>query len=307
MTSLGKLADFFRRRNGNSPESELLIEETARSWADEARSVDPGRDRDWAVIRSRLMIGAEGAGRRPARNMHRFLKPAFALALVVAVVVAGSLWLQRGADMVYRTERGERATATLPDSSIVSLNHTSALTLVSITNEGNRRVTLSGEAYFRVRKEPRLFEVSTSSGRVRVLGTEFNVIARDDRMEVAVIRGSVAVSSLTGGTDSTVTLTDGEISFWRKGEPPARPALIPLPGYPGWIDGKLLFYRTTLADACREIEQTYNVTVRINDPGLRAQTLTGAVEGNTIEHALSALARLTGNTIRHEDGAYVLY
>ena len=305
MGPLRKLSDFIRGREENSPESELLIDETARSWADESRSSDPEIERDWRVIRSRLMTGAARAERRPAHGMHRLLKPAFALALVGAIVVAGSLWLRRATDMVYRTERGERATVTLPDSSIVSLNHTSALTLVSTANEGKRRVTLAGEAYFRVRKEGRPFEVSTSSGRVRVLGTEFNVYARDDRMEVAVIRGTVAVSGLTGGSD--ITLTAGEFSYWRKGEPPARPAPIPMPGYPGWIDGKLLFYRTSLADACREIEQTFNVTVRVNDPGLRAQTLTGAVEGNTIEQALSALARLTGNTFRHENDAYVLY
>jgi len=103
MRSLLKLSDFFRGRNGSSPESQLLIEETARSWADESASTDLERERDWAVIRARLLAGRPG--REPAHDLPWLLKPAFALALVAAIVVAGSLWLQRHTEMVYRTGR----------------------------------------------------------------------------------------------------------------------------------------------------------------------------------------------------------
>jgi len=307
MLSIRKLADFVRGWEPDSPESELLVDETARTWADEIGSVQPGAESDWQVIRSRLQVDAGRATRGHFRDLDWLLRPALALALIAAIIVAGNYLIRRGGETLYRTERGERATVTLPDSTVVTLNHTSALTVVSIAPEGSRRVTLTGEAFFRVRKETRPFEISTTCGRVRVLGTEFNVIARDGRMEVAVLRGTVSVTGLNTGNDSTATLSAGEISTWRKGEAPARPLTIPLAGYPGWIDGKLLFYRTSLADACSEIEQTFNVTVRINDTRLRSQTLTGEVEGKTVDVALAALARLTGNTFRHEDGVYVLY
>jgi len=307
MRPLRKLVDFVRRRHENSPEADLLIDETVRSWATESATVDPERESDWRVIQARIPAQPEHGRIRPGRTMHRFLKPALATALIVALAIAGDIWLNRLTDTVYRTERGERATVTLPDSSSVSLNHTSMLTVVSVGGEGTRRVAFSGEAYFRVQKEPRPFEVSTSSGTVRVLGTEFNVMARDGRMEVAVIRGNVAVRGTVAGSDSAVTLSAGEISAWRKGEAPGPPSPIPVQGYPGWINGRLLFYRTTLADACREIEQTFNVTVRIIDPRLGEQTLTGAVEESTIENTLGALTRLTGNRFRYENGSYVLY
>jgi len=307
MLSIRKLADFVRGWEPDSPESELLVDETARSWADEIGSVQPGAESDWQVIRSRLQLDPGHATRRESRDLGWLLRPAFALALIAAIIIAGNYLIRRGGETLYRTERGERATVTLPDSSVVTLNHTSSLAVVSIAAEGSRRVTLTGEAFFRVRKEARPFEISTTCGRVRVLGTEFNVIAREDRMEVAVLRGSVSVTGLNAGSDSTATLSAGEISSWRKGEAPAGPSAIPMAGYPGWIDGKLLFYRTALADACSEIEQTFNVTVRINDPRFRSQTLTGEVEGNTVDNVLAALARLTGNTFRHENGVYVLY
>jgi len=307
MQPLRKLVDFVRGRHENSPEADLLIDETTRSWASLSESIDPGSEGDWRAIQTRVLAQPGHAGIREPRTTYRFLKPALATALVVALAVAGDIWLNRHTDAVYRTERGERATVTLPDSSSVSLNHTSMLTVVSAAGDGTRRVALSGEAYFRVQKEPRPFEVSTSSGTVRVLGTEFNVIARDGRMEVAVIRGNVAVRGTASGSDSAVTLSAGEISAWRNGESPARPSPIPLPGYPGWIDGRLLFYRVTLADACREIEQSFNVNVRVIDPRLGDRTLTGAVEETTVEGTLGALTRLTGNRFRYENGAYVLY
>lgn len=118
----------------------------------------------------------------------------------------------------------------LPDLSRVNLNAHSAL---SYEATWNRTITLSGEAFFEVTKGS-VFNVKTNLGEVQVLGTSFNVLARDSIFEVACKTGKVKVSipeknliqELTPGMKLAATmdtvfrneLTPEEIGNWTTGE-----------------------------------------------------------------------------------------
>ena len=85
----------------------------------------------------------------------------------------------------------------LPDGSIVSLNKNS-----KISYDGSfepRIVKLEGEAFFSVNEGETPFIVETEDGEVEVVGTEFNVKSKGDKMEVEVEEGGVKMKLKSGG------------------------------------------------------------------------------------------------------------
>ena len=58
----------------------------------------------------------------------------------------------------------------------------------------NRNVSLKGEAFFNVTPSKVPFVVSTDYAKITVLGTKFNVRARDDGFETGVNEGSVEIN-----------------------------------------------------------------------------------------------------------------
>lgn len=272
------------------------------------RSVDAETDVKWRQLTAVLNTRPQTEAIRPATGKLRWALAAVSFAVVATVViVAAVIGTQHPSVMTYETGKGQQSSLTLSDSSEVTLNHTSLLTVDRHADDTVRQVTLNGEAFFRVRSSGKPFTVSTSVGTVRVLGTEFNVWARDDRLEVAVIRGRVQVSVRKNGEDSTVVLTGGQISTCAKGDFPSTPGQLLFSEYPGWMHGKFLFYKTTLQSACKEFESQFDVVIRIRDPRLRNETITGAVDAHSVEKALSTLASLTGNKYRYENNGYTVY
>jgi len=86
---------------------------------------------------------------------------------------------------------------TLSDGSKVWLNASSSLTYPISFNAKERKVTITGEAYFEVAHDAnKPFTVSKGSTSVQVLGTHFNVNAYNDEaaIKVTLLEGSVKVA-----------------------------------------------------------------------------------------------------------------
>ncbi len=99
------------------------------------------------------------------------------------------------------TPNGGKYTIKLPDGSTVYLNAASQLKYPTQFDGAERRVELSGEAYFEVAKDSRRpFLVKTSTQLVQVLGTHFNVNSYQDEGETTttLAEGSVKVSTASG-------------------------------------------------------------------------------------------------------------
>ena len=93
----------------------------------------------------------------------------------------------------FQTKLAQNETITLPDNSIVTLNESSQLEYNASQWDKKRALTLKGEAFFDVEKGQR-FDVTTTFGKVSVLGTEFNVISRDSLFKVSCFEGLVQVN-----------------------------------------------------------------------------------------------------------------
>lgn len=306
-----RLREFFGRwrqtepGNQSGPEDRAiddLVEETARN----VLGVDPMTDHQWQRLRASL-TRKEGASERTRFGLAN-ARPAFAVGLALVIVLAiGVVWLLKPSLRTYITGQGQQATILLADSTQVMLNHTSKLTVSHSLFGGDRRVGLTGEAYFRVRNNGTPFVVSTALGTVRVLGTEFNVLERDGQLEVGVVRGQVRVRCSGNIEESGLTLSANQIVACTTTGFAEKPSKLPFAEYPGWIHGKIMLYHSTLSSACKELESQFGITIMIQNPQLRDVMITGTIDGHDADVALAALASLTRTTVRHEESGYILY
>lgn len=129
-----------------------------------------------------------------------------AAACIIAIIGLSSLisYIRVGSstdDPQYITleaNAGIRTLFNLPDGTVVYLNSGSSLSYPVPYDSKERKVCLSGEAYFKVtHNEKQPFIVSAFGDRynVRVLGTEFNMqaYASEDQISTTLVKGSVNV------------------------------------------------------------------------------------------------------------------
>lgn len=125
---------------------------------------------------------------------------------VTAKIVNGTLQYEGvGSEVVFNTmstPKGRQFNLTLPDGTKVWLNSASSIRYPTVFHGDERRVEVSGEAYFEVAKNKKKpFRLNVNSrAEVEVLGTQFNVNAYEDEgaINTTLIEGIVKVSGYTG-------------------------------------------------------------------------------------------------------------
>ena len=106
-----------------------------------------------------------------------------------------------GREVIYNTiivPRGGEYQLVLADGSKIWMNSSSSLRYPTSFSGSERKVYLSGEAYFEVAKNARMpFIVKTDKADVKVLGTHFNVKAYNDEelYKTTLLEGAVSVQS----------------------------------------------------------------------------------------------------------------
>jgi transmembrane sensor len=304
---LQKLAPLFHFRRAPQAENAALSESLHEGFL-RFRSVDPQTQRQW--LRLQRAIDQREAEVTPRRSR---LVPRLALgvASIVGLAVGAYLYFSpfssRSSSDTIVTGRGEQKEVVLDDGTRISLNHTSKLIMEKLQSERARRVSLEGEAYFRVQPGGAPFIVSTDYGVVRVVGTEFNLRARGGALEVAVIGGVVDVSAVKDGKDSTLLLSRNQMALVPQNDFPRRTGDIPSPDYPGWMHGKLFLDRTSFLAACREIEMRFDVSIKIDNQLVRSDIITGILNARTAESAVAALCELTGRRFKRDGQEFHIY
>jgi len=94
------------------------------------------------------------------------------------------------------TPRGGQYQITLPDDTKVWLNSSSSIRFPTAFTGNDRKVTVSGEAYFEVAENKDMpFKVLMNGMEIQVMGTHFNVMSYSDMatMSTTLLEGSVKV------------------------------------------------------------------------------------------------------------------
>ncbi len=171
--------------------------------------------------------------------------------------------------------KGGEYQVVLADGTKVWLNSASRLIYPQSFMGKERRVVLSGEAFFDVAHDAeRPFIVETSRMNVKVLGTRFNVNDYDDNEEVSttLVNGSVEIFS---GGQQAFRLVPGEQAYGKENKLEKREVNVRL--YTSWIDGKFLFNNTELEEIAKQISRWYDVEIFFSSENVKKVRFTGAI------------------------------
>ena len=231
------------------------------------------------------------------------------------------------------TKYGSRTNLTLPDGTQVWLNSGSKLSYDKTYGNGLREVSLSGEAYFDVVKNPSLpFVIHTKSIDIKVLGTAFNVksFPGEKTTETSLIRGSIEVTFrdkrtgkiilkpneklITANEDSvkeitSLTTTPDKIKSTTSKETNQQDPIVMVSHLTyapadstvietSWLENKLIFRSETFEDLAIKMERWYGVTIHFADESIKPKKLNGVFENETVQQALKALQLITPFTYK---------
>jgi transmembrane sensor len=170
------------------------------------------------------------------------------------------------------TPRGGQYQLNLPDGTKVWLNSASSLKYpASFASLKERRVELSGEAYFEVSKDKtHPFIVKSGRQEIQVLGTHFDVNAYPDEhsIKTTLLEGSVKLNKqvvLKPGEQSVLT---GE--KFNVAEVNVNDAI-------DWKNGEFVFTNEPLANILKKVSRWYDVEIKYIHAPLNMPTFTGSI------------------------------
>lgn len=214
-----------------------------------------------------------------------------AAALALMLLVVGSIMFRDiTGNVSNQVAAGEQTTEVrLDDGTVVFLNRGAEIGYTRTLISRKREVTLSGEAYFDV--EPRKhapFFVYMDQLTVEVTGTAFNI--------------------RTGASSTTVSVTEGEVHFFREGK--EQNAVVLHAGehavysaadqtiatgknrsenFLYWKTGRLEFNNDSLVTVCRELEKRFGTPIVLSGEVDPDQRWTSIHEGEGLEEILNEI------------------
>ncbi len=182
---------------------------------------------------------------------------------------------------------------TLPDGSSVALNGNSELEYAKNFDGDLRKVKLKGEAFFEVQPNAeKPFVIDGGLGEVKVLGTSFNVEAKEGSdIRVHVVTGRVQLSLPGAIADTSLVILEiGETGIIDhktkrvyKESPLYEDALF-------WLNKKLVFNKLPLPRVFEVLEKNYNLSFSAYDKSVEKCLLTARFEKESIESILEVIS-----------------
>lgn len=237
----------------------------------------------------------DAALRYRSKSPRRLFKYSAAASLLLALGLTAFMpngWI--GIPHTYIAEKGGRQTIDLADGSSIELNTDSEVRVHF--NRWRRDVEIvKGEAFFTVtHNAERPFEVRAGSGRIRDIGTAFEVYIKPEQVIVAVQEGIVEVQA-SGKRE----LTAGQqLAFNGSGEFQTLQGQ-DIAGLTAWRQGNLVFRNRRLDDVLAEVGRYHDTRIRLQNETLGKLRVSGTFHTAELNDTLNAIATILPVNIDH--------
>jgi len=307
---------------GSEPDAGDL--EEVWSLLDDARAdagfVDNGAalDQAWARLAGEIQglevdvdaVGPTSPGSGAERSSRR-LAPVWGL--VAAAAAAIFVMVGPPATITVEAGPGESRSVTLADGSLVELNSGSMLSYARWVTGGSpraRRVHLDGEAFLQVVPGDAQFLVRTFNAEVTVLGTAFNVRAREEPgggTDVAVQSGRVRLAA--AGIGKGVEMEGGYAASVELGATePGSPTLTRLEPVLSWRTRGFAAVDLPLGSILAELERRFDTRLEVSEGVALDERLTVHYqEPSSLESILRDIATARGLGFRAISGGYEIH
>lgn len=184
----------------------------------------------------------------------------------------------------------------LSDGTWVYLNAESMITFPRKFIGGKREVELEGEAYFRVTaSKDHPFIVKTKDMDVLVTGTEFNVKAYPDELNVqtTLLRGKVTVFS---GFDKRekVEIEPNQQVEWDRNDVKLQVREVDPNLFVAWKNGYFIFRQNRLEDIMKTLARWYDMEVIYLDESIKNMAFAGKLDRSENIAPILSVLRATG-------------
>lgn len=191
------------------------------------------------------------------------------------------------------TAYGVRTKITLSDGSEVWLNSGSTLSYPERFTEDKRQVTLSGEAFFKVKSDKdHRFDVQTSDGiTVSAYGTEFNIqaYAEEPEIKATLAEGHIQIDQIN--QPASQELIPGEQAVYSRHTQQMQVQKANLLVETAWKDGKLVFRRTPMEEIAKQLSRHFNVNIQLQGKEIFDYTYSATFTTETLAEILSLLEK----------------
>lgn len=299
---------FFEGRATAAEEKEVL------DWMDS----DPENRRRLLAERrifDAMLLHARPKGRGMTFRLPRWTREVLKYAAVVLVAAGLSgIYISRTYDRILQggntitVPAGQRVDVTLPDGTKVCMNALSELRYPTFFTGKNRKVQLSGEAFFEVTHDAKHpFVVETYACDVEVLGTRFDVEARAESGEfvTSLVEGRVRVLDRQNARNR-VELTPLQQVSHREGRFVV--GTIPDGEQFLWREGLIAFRDASFTELVAEFEKYFGVQIEVLRRKVPDNLFTGKIRiSEGVDHALWVLQRSADFDYLHNDTKNTIY
>ena len=267
---------------------EQLASELARDWDGFESSKPVGKRKLRKMYPSFLVSGTT------PRNAMFFRLAACVLAVLCislsVLLYRNEQFQKRMSDTTFTVSAGIDGPSqmTLPDGTKVRLNARSILSYNSDFGRTDRKISLVGEGFFDVSKDPdRRFVVETPNMEIAVYGTKFNIYAYPERSvdEMSLVEGSVRVK--TGGNE--FQLSPGEKVYYDKSTGNTHLTKTDNKMETAWLGQEITFNQTCLSDVFDVLERRFGVTIKVGEGIDLNDRYTGSFTDRRIGDIMSVL------------------
>ena len=196
----------------------------------------------------------------------------------------------------------------LADGSRVFLNSESQLTFPSSFEGDTRRVELTGEAYFEVKKDGKPFIIQTPDLDIEVLGTSFNINAyqANPYVNATLVEGSIRIRL---SEEQEPLLLQPDYNFrLDKSSNEISVQLVNTDIYTAWVKGEFMFRNQSLADIFVQLERWYDFKIIYENPDIAKMRFTGSAEKvRPLNYLLNQIQAVTDIQYKSEGDKIILY
>lgn len=202
------------------------------------------------------------------------------------------------------TGNGQVSKVELPDGSVVWLNSGSGISYNNYFSADNRKISLSGEAYFDVAKNEEIpLVVDCGELKVKVLGTRFNVNAYDvgESTEIVLEDGLVELIR-DKSEDSFYQMKPGERINVELKTNRYTINKVNTARYTSWKDGIINIYDLPLEELAIRLENRYNEKFEL-DREVKKFRYTFTIKNERLDEVLKLMERITPVKVKQTEEA----
>ncbi|MEP5610717.1 MAG: FecR domain-containing protein [Cyclobacteriaceae bacterium] len=256
-------------------------------------------DRSWELFKKDKKIKSI---HQASTSSLTWLKYAASIVLLVSTAFA-IYYYSNSVEEITLASANEVREVTLSDGSLVALNQQASIEYLEPFQNNERRIKLTGEAYFEVTKrQEQPFVVEIGDTEVRVLGTKFFIHqSSTNELSVQVEEGKVLISH----NDIHEIAEEGQ-QFMLNLE---NETLIETADETGissfWKNRRLVFQVTSLEDVVAVVNEAYGSSIQL-EGSTEGCSLTVTFENEDFENVLEVISSTLNYELVESQGSYIL-